>query len=138
MTTRRSMIFGGVAAAVAQIVTWVRPATAASRESLADAADDSAQGPILAKTKSIPVGGGKIFKSRKVVVTQPKRGTFRAFSTACTHQGCPVASISKGTINCPCHGSKFKISDGSVVRGPATRALARKRIKISKGVIRLQ
>jgi Rieske Fe-S protein len=27
-----------------------------------------------------------------------------------------VATISDGTINCPCHGSRFSIEDGSVVQ----------------------
>ena len=56
-------------------------------------------------------------------MTQPETGKFRAFSAACTHQGCTVADVRNGTINCPCHGSAFKIADGSVANGPATRAL---------------
>lgn len=131
--TRRLMIFrglvGGAAAAIASATAWVRPAEAS--EDTGEAA-----GPILAKTSSIPVGGGRIIKGTWVV-TQPKKGTFRAFSAKCTHQGCPVSTIRGGTINCPCHGSKFRIADGSVARGPAKRPLARKKIKISKGVIRL-
>lgn len=85
---------------------------------------------VLAKTSDIPVGGGKIFKDKKVVVTQPTQGTFKAFSTTCSHQGCPVDSISGGTINCPCHGSKYKISDASVVGGPAPSPLKTKEIKV--------
>ena len=46
------------------------------------------------KTSDIPVGGGKIFKSEKVVVTQPKQGEFKAFSATCTHRGCTVGTIS--------------------------------------------
>ncbi|MFI6457412.1 Rieske (2Fe-2S) protein [Streptosporangium amethystogenes] len=120
---------GGAAAAIASAVTWVRPAEAAEE------AGETA-GPVLAKTSSIPVGGGRIINGRWVV-TQPVKGTFRAFSAKCTHQGCAVATIRGGTINCPCHGSRFRIADGSVARGPASRPLARRKIKVSKGVIRL-
>jgi nitrite reductase/ring-hydroxylating ferredoxin subunit len=84
---------------------------------------DASPGQELAKTSDIPVGGGKIFKDEKVVVTQPKEGEFKAFSNICTHQRCPVANVEGGTINCNCHGSKFSVTDGSVVNGPATSPL---------------
>lgn len=94
-------------------------------------------GAALAKTSDIPVGGGKIFDDQKVVVTQPAAGEFKAFSAICQHMGCTVGSVSGGTINCPCHGSKYKITDGSVVAGPAPRALPAKQIKTDNGEITL-
>lgn len=45
-----------------------------------------------------------------------------AISTVCTHLGCIVKPMTGG-FECPCHGSKFK-TDGSVLRGPAPKALA--------------
>jgi Rieske Fe-S protein len=94
-------------------------------------------GGALAKTSDIPVGGGKIFDDQKVVVTQPTAGQFKAFSAICQHMGCTVGSVAGGTINCPCHGSKYKISDGSVVQGPAARALPAKHITTTNGEITL-
>ena len=78
----------------------------------------------LATTSQVPDGGGKIIDAERIVITQPQSGSFKAFSAICTHEGCFVDSVSNGTINCPCHGSKFSITDGSVVHGPATRPLA--------------
>jgi Rieske Fe-S protein len=77
----------------------------------------------IGTTSEVPVGGGKIFAAEKVVVTQPTKGDFKAFSAVCTHQGCVVSQISGEDIDCTCHGSKFSIKDGSVVSGPATRPL---------------
>ena len=91
----------------------------------------------LADTADLPVGGGTIFKDQKVVVTQPQEGQFKAFSAICTHQQCLVGSVSDGTINCPCHGSKFKIADGSVANGPANKPLAEKTIKVEGDSITL-
>jgi Rieske Fe-S protein len=103
-----------------------------------DSGSSSVQaGTELAKTSEIPVGGGKIFKDEKVVVTQPKEGEFKAFSDICTHQGCQVTSVSGGTINCPCHGSKFHIADGSVANPPANKPLPEKQIKVSGDSIQL-
>jgi nitrite reductase/ring-hydroxylating ferredoxin subunit len=84
----------------------------------------------LAATSQIPDGGGKIIDGVNIVITQPQSGSFRAFSAICTHQGCIVSSVSGGTINCPCHGSKFSIKDGSVVHGPAPSPLAAIAIKV--------
>lgn len=85
----------------------------------------------IAKTSDIPEGGGKIFESEGVVVTQPEPGTFKAFSATCTHRGCAVKSIADGVINCPCHNSNFSIADGSVKSGPATKALPVKEVSVS-------
>jgi len=76
---------------------------------------------------AIPVGGGKIFTDAQAVVTQPKSGQFKAFTAVCPHQQCVVAEVAQ-TINCNCHGSKFSITDGSVVTGPATAPLAAKKV----------
>ncbi|HET7304842.1 MAG TPA: Rieske (2Fe-2S) protein [Segeticoccus sp.] len=75
------------------------------------------------RTGDVPVGGGVISASDHVVVTQPERGTFKGFSAICTHQHCVVTNVADGTINCPCHGSRFSVADGSVQQGPAPKPL---------------
>lgn len=94
-------------------------------------------GEALARTSEIPVGGGTVFREEKVVVTQPTAGEFKAFSAVCTHQGCLVDKVADGTIDCPCHGSKFRVVDGSVVTGPATRPLPAEQIIVSGETITL-
>jgi Rieske Fe-S protein len=84
----------------------------------------------LAKTSDVPVGGGTILTDKKIVITQPQSGTFKAFTAVCTHAGCTVGSVSGGTINCPCHGSKFNIATGAVVNGPAASPLAPVNIQV--------
>ncbi|MEV6203801.1 Rieske (2Fe-2S) protein [Streptomyces sp. NPDC051771] len=91
----------------------------------------------LTRTSEIPVGGGTVFKDRKVVVTQPTKGEFKAFSAICTHQGCTVGKVANGTIDCPCHGSKFSITDGAVKAGPAPRPLPAEEITVSGETITL-
>jgi nitrite reductase/ring-hydroxylating ferredoxin subunit len=73
----------------------------------------------LVPKAQVPVGGGVILRDQNIVVTQPSAGTFEGFDATCTHQGCQLASVSAGTINCGCHGSQFSIKDGSNVVGPS-------------------
>jgi nitrite reductase/ring-hydroxylating ferredoxin subunit len=83
----------------------------------------------------VPVGGGTILKADKVVVTQPSKGEFKAFSAVCTHQGCLVAKVEGGQIVCPCHGSHFSITDGSPESGPAQSPLQAKKVSDKGGTL---
>ena len=75
------------------------------------------------------VGKSTQVKENKLeVVRLGETGTaddFRAYSQICTHLGCPVSPTlnEQNNIHCPCHGSVFSSDDGSVVNGPAARAL---------------
>ncbi len=92
-------------------------------------------GTVLGAASEIPVGGGKIYNAAKVVVTQPARGQYKGFSAVCTHVGCIMSTVANGTIDCPCHGSEFTITNGAVVTGPAPAPLPAKRIKIVDGQV---
>jgi len=94
-------------------------------------------GTVLGQASDIPVGGGAIYTAAKVVVTQPSPGQYKAFSAVCTHVGCTMNKVANGTIDCPCHGSEFKITNGAVVTGPAPSPLPRKKIKIVNGQVLL-
>src|SRR5690348_15960614 len=87
-------------------------------------------GTVLGAASDIPVGGGAIYTAAKVVVTQPASGQYKAFSAVCTHVGCLMNKVTSGTIDCPCHGSEFKITNGAVVAGPAPSPLPARQIKI--------
>ncbi|MFB7937578.1 Rieske (2Fe-2S) protein [Streptomyces sp. NPDC127049] len=91
--------------------------------------DGSPQGP-LAKTGDIPVGGGKVLADRGIVITQPKAGEYKAFSSKCTHSGCAVSEVKDGVIICPCHQSRFDVNDGSVKSGPAPSPLPPEPIEV--------
>lgn len=93
---------------------------------------------VLGPTESIPIGGGTVFTQQRVVVTQPEPGQYHAYSARCTHEGCLVSSVTEGTINCPCHGSRFSITDGAVITGPAVEPLHRRNIVVTSGSIMLQ
>jgi len=118
------------------------PTTAASSPMAGQAAGmaqgSGTTGTLLGLVKDIPVGGGVVFLDQKVVVTQPAKGVFKAFSAVCTHVGCICNKVANGTIDCPCHSSEFKITDGAVVTGPAPAPLPSRTITVSDGKIMLE
>lgn len=59
-----------------------------------------------------------------VMLFRPDEATVLAYSDICTHAGCKVAPQG-ADFKCPCHGTIFKGSDGTVVSGPAKEALPR-------------
>jgi Rieske Fe-S protein len=113
------------------------PSTQAMAGQPAAQGSGASMGTLLAAVTEIPVGGGKVFLPEKVVVTQPAKGEFKAFSAVCTHVGCVCNVVANGTINCPCHGSEFKITNGAVVTGPAPTPLPSRTISISDDKIYL-
>jgi Rieske Fe-S protein len=85
-------------------------------------------GSTLAATADVPEGGGVI--KADYVITQPKSGTFKAFTNVCPHAGCKVDKVDGGQILCPCHGSKFAIDTGARTAGPANKGLEEINIKV--------
>ncbi|MFJ5308833.1 Rieske (2Fe-2S) protein [Streptomyces sp. NPDC088350] len=132
-STRRTVLATGAAAALAAGCSKYGSGNDSSGSSSVKASG----GQELAKTSDIPVGGGKILKAQKIVVTQPTKDEFKAFSAICTHQGCTVSAVANGTINCPCHGSRFHIADGTVAGGPAPKALPAEQITVEGNSIHL-
>ncbi|MET8248809.1 Rieske (2Fe-2S) protein [Streptomyces sp. NPDC005202] len=133
-STRRTVLATGAAALVAAGCSKHGDDNNSSKASPSASASG---GQVLAKTSDIPVGGGKVFTDQKVVVTQPTKDEFKAFSAICTHRGCTVNKVADGTIDCPCHGSRFRIADGSVAGGPAPRPLPAEQIEVEGNSIRL-
>lgn len=134
-TTRRTVLAGaaGISAAVALAACGDGSNdTGSSNSAPTGNANAGAAGGSLGAATEIPVGGGKIFKDQKVVVTQPTAGQYKAFSTSCTHAGCDVTTVTT-TINCPCHGSHFDLADGAPKAGPATKPLAAASVKVENG-----
>lgn len=133
-TSRRTVLLGAGGVGTVAVIAACGPSTGGSTGSTDDTSTASKD---LGATSAIPVGGGKIFEDQLVVVTQPSAGAFKAFTAVCTHMGCTVNQVRNGLIMCPCHGSEYSITDGSVKQGPASSPLAAKPITVANDQITL-
>ncbi|MCC3770477.1 Rieske (2Fe-2S) protein [Streptomyces sp. UNOC14_S4] len=87
----------------------------------------------LGAPDDVPVGGAKLYREQRLVVAQPAKGQYKAFSAVCTHAGCVVNKIEKGRIHCSCHGSEFDPATGKVLQGPAGAPLPEVQVKLAGG-----
>jgi nitrite reductase/ring-hydroxylating ferredoxin subunit/uncharacterized membrane protein len=92
---------------------------------LADLPQDQ---PVAAKVASVPV------------VLVRRDDEVYALSGTCVHAGGPLAegSLADGLLRCPWHGSVFRLSDGNVVRGPATTAEPTWQVRVEEGRVQVR
>jgi nitrite reductase/ring-hydroxylating ferredoxin subunit len=69
-----------------------------------------------------------------------RRGALHALHDRCSHRGCSLAEgeLDDDTVTCACHGSRFSLSDGSVLRGPATAAQPVFEVREQDGAVELR
>jgi len=67
-------------------------------------------------------------------------GQVYALADHCSHRGGPLSGgeIADGCVTCPWHGSRFRLSDGSVERGPATYPQPALDVRVSGGMVEVR
>jgi nitrite reductase/ring-hydroxylating ferredoxin subunit/uncharacterized membrane protein len=67
------------------------------------------------RMKKVMAGGLEVFVVRY-------QGKVYAMSNTCSHAGGPLdeGELEGGAVSCPWHGSRFRLADGAIRRGPAT------------------
>ncbi|MGC0332730.1 nitrite reductase/ring-hydroxylating ferredoxin subunit [Streptomyces sp. SAI-170] len=78
-------------------------------------------------------GGAHLDQEHNVVVSRTGDGSLKAYSTICTHGGCPINALEGTTLICPCHGSKFDATTGEVLQRPATAPLTELPVRVENG-----
>jgi Rieske Fe-S protein len=72
---------------------------------------------------------------QNILLHRTNETTVVAFSAICTHKGCTIDGVSPASFDCPCHGSSYDSKTGSVLNGPAVRALTALTVEIHEGVV---
>jgi nitrite reductase/ring-hydroxylating ferredoxin subunit/uncharacterized membrane protein len=89
----------------------------------------------------LPEGERRLADVRGVsVLLHRSDGNVHAIDSVCSHMGGPLqeGDIENDCVTCPWHGSTFRLTDGSVLRGPATRPQPAYAARIEKGHIQIR
>jgi nitrite reductase/ring-hydroxylating ferredoxin subunit len=134
MVSRRAVIASAVGVSAVTALAACAPQASVdlgATESEAPAENSSA--PVeVCKTTDIPVGSGKKFdvSGTPILITHPSQDVFRGFSAVCTHAGFVMSTVANSEIKCDNHGAVYNADDGSVIKGPAQRALGKISVEV--------
>ena len=128
---RRTLLTAAAGLAGAVVVGTTEPAHATP----------GGQWQTLGPASAVPLRSGKYYEpnpGQRVVVTQPSAGVYKAFSGYCTHQAGKVNQFPGRRMQCSSHGSQFKLNNGTVLRGPASRRLEQRQVRVRNGDIQVR
>lgn len=121
------------------LVAFAAGTAAIGLAGLSEVAANAAKTYTVCKTSAVPVKGGKTFSvgGKKILITQPKKGTFKAFLAVCTHQGGALNGATNNEIQCNLHGARFDATTG-MAKSVAPRALGKVSVSVSKGNVKVK
>ena len=127
MISRRGVIASAVGVSAVAALSACSPEVSNLTSTPEPAAPTTSEPVAVAKTTDIPIGSGKKFdvEGVPILITQPRAGEFRGFSAVCTHAGFVMTNVANSEIKCDNHGALYSADDGSVLSGPAPRALGK-------------
>jgi nitrite reductase/ring-hydroxylating ferredoxin subunit len=105
--------------------------------SAASAAQAAAKTVKLGNAADVPLKSAKPYfvGTQYILVTQPAKGVYKAFSGVCTHQGVNISNLSGTNLVCPAHQSSFDTTTGKVTGGPAPTGLKKYPLTIKAGAL---
>jgi nitrite reductase/ring-hydroxylating ferredoxin subunit len=80
----------------------------------------------VCNVEMVPVGSMKQFYVNDLeILVINLNGKIYCLDGRCTHAGAPLAegNLAGEILTCPWHGSQFKVTDGSILRGPTEKPL---------------
>jgi nitrite reductase/ring-hydroxylating ferredoxin subunit len=96
--------------------------------------------PVLDAVELVEGAQRRVVAGDVPVVVWREAGQIYVLAATCTHVGGPLdeGKVSDGCIVCPWHGSTFRLSDGRIVRGPASTAQPSYETRVRGGQIEVR
>jgi 3-phenylpropionate/trans-cinnamate dioxygenase ferredoxin subunit len=111
------------------------------RETNASSQETRAEFMTVSRADDLKEGDMQAFKvlDTKIAVVNVA-GTFYAFDDTCTHLECSLAEgdLQETTVTCRCHGSKFDVTSGAVLRGPAQKPVETYQTRVEGGNLEIE
>jgi nitrite reductase/ring-hydroxylating ferredoxin subunit len=87
----------------------------------------------VGKTTDVAVASARAYTvaGTPIIITQPKKGVFKAFNGYCTHQQTPLDQLNGTNLVCSRHGASFSTTTGAVTVGPARSPLANYKVTVT-------
>ncbi len=78
-------------------------------------------------------------KGRRIAIANAA-GTLYAIDDTCTHLQCSLAQgeLEGTVVTCPCHGSKFDVTTGALLRGPAQEPVRSYPVRVENGTLQVE
>jgi nitrite reductase/ring-hydroxylating ferredoxin subunit len=123
------------------LVAFASSAAAIGLTGLSEVAANAAKTYTVGKTSQVPIKGGKTFNAggKRVLITQPKKGTFKAFFAVCTHQGSALEDkrVKNNEIVCGSHLARFDATTG-MAKSVSPRPLKKVIVIVSGGSLKVK
>lgn len=132
--SRRSVLAGSATALLACAACSAGGGSAPPTTASTTAATGSGRSATaLGKVADIPAGSGLVATGPDgpLLLADSGGGKVVAHTAVCTHQGATL----DGAGICPLHGSKFDVTTGAVLAGPATLPLAAVAVSVTDGQV---
>ena len=118
---RQVLITGAAGVAIAGLAACSSSTGTSSPTEEELASSNPSSGPkskVVATAADVPVGSVFEFtdpnSGMPAYLLQPAAGTFLAYSSKCTHQGCVVEAFpDSNSFQCACHGAKYDLATGA-------------------------
>jgi nitrite reductase/ring-hydroxylating ferredoxin subunit len=121
------------------LLTFSSGMAAIGLTALSATAANAAKTYTVCKTGDIAVRSGKTFTvaGKKILITQPKKGSFKACVAICTHADSALNGASNNEIVCQSHGARFDATTG-MAKAVAPRALQKVTVSVSAGSVKVR
>ena len=96
--------------------------------------------PTIPETRLVEGRPACVLAGNVPVLLVREGGQIHALANRCNHRGGPLheGEVADGVVTCPWHGSRFRLQDGTLVRGPASSPQPAYETRVQSGAIEVR